>query len=69
MTLSFIEESVAEMNSIASRFIEITQTGQLSNSTNLTVNAVQLTPPEPVTVDLTAGNRATNETGMYLLYY
>lgn len=56
------------MNSIASRFIEVTQTGQLSNTTNLIVNAVQLTPPDPVTVDLTAGNRATNETGLCLYF-
>ena len=58
-----------ELNQVASKFVEISQTGQLVNATNLTVSQIDLTPPAPVAVDLTGGVRATNETSMFCFVY
>ena len=60
------EDSVKELDSIASSFIQLSQTGELAASTNLSVNTVQLTAPAPIRADPLGGVRATNETGRSL---
>ena len=66
-TYSFLTtaSSFQQMNSLANQASYITQTGALSNATNLTISSLSVTPPEPIRADPTGGVRASNATGNY----
>ena len=60
---STVELNFSELEDVTIMVAEVIQTGQLSNTLNVTIISADVQPPEPPPVDPTGGVHATNTTG------